>query len=314
MREEAVSFGSLKSLVGVVTNPTGEDKKHDKTAIILLNPGIVHRVGAGRVYVKLARTLASMGFMALRFDFSGIGDSAVRRDNLQFEKSAITEAREAMDFLAETTGVDHFILLGGCSGAKIALDTACCDGRVIGVLLINFPSSKDEDLAANAEVIHRGASFYYRKYALFNFTSWYRLITGKASYRKLFRALWFEAKRSLTVREDISNQAQQFQASLRRLANRGVQATFLCSEGDPRLEDLRAAGGNELRRLCAEQKIALEIIRRSDHTFSSLQDQNQLMSVLIKRADSMVPSKKGPSNEYDAITDTSNALLHQLQS
>jgi pimeloyl-ACP methyl ester carboxylesterase len=250
----------------------------------------------------------------MRFDFSGIGDSAVRRDNLQFEKSAVTEAREAMDFLAETRGVDHFVLLGGCSGAKIALDTACCDARVIGVLLINFPSTKDEDPAANPEVIHRGASFYYRKYALFNFTSWCRLITGKANYGKLCRALWFEIKRRLAVRENISVQAQQFQASLRRLANRGVQATFLCSEGDPRLEDLRVAGGKELRRLWSEHKIALEIIRRSDHTFSSLQDQNQLMSVLLKRADAMVPNKKDPPNEYGAITDTSNALLQQLQS
>jgi hypothetical protein len=205
-------------------------------------------------------------------------------------------------------------LLGGCSGANIAFDTACCDARVIGALLINFPPATDEDAADNPDVIHRGASFYYRKYALFNFTSWCRLMTGRASYRKLFLALWFEIKRRFTIRRNISDETTPFQASLRRLANRGVQITFLCSEGDPRLEDLRAAGGNELRRLRAEHKISLEIIRRSDHTFSSLQDQNQLMSVLIKRADSMVPSKKDPSNEYDGITDTSNALLHQLQS
>jgi len=314
MREEAVTFGNLQSLVGIVTNPTGEDQKHAKSAVIFLNPGIVHRVGAGRIYVKLARALASMGFVALRFDFSGIGDSAVRRDNLQFEKSSVAETQDAMDFLAETRDIDRFILLGGCSGAKVALDTACSDARVIGALLINLPCARDEDATASPDVIHRGASFYYRKYALFNFTSWSRLITGHANYRKLFLALWFETKKKLTFRRSISNETSPFAANLRRLTDRGVQLTFLCSEGDPRLEDLRAAGGNELRRLCAERKVALEIIRRSDHTFSSLEDQSQLMKVLLKRADAIVPNERDPSNEYDVTTDTSNALLHELQS
>lgn len=314
MTEEAVTFGNLNSLVGIVTNPTGEDTEHARTAVIFLNPGIVHRVGAGRIYIKLARALASMGFLALRFDFSGIGDSPVRHDNLQFEKSAVSETQAAMNFLAGTKGVEDFILLGGCSGAKVAFDAAYCDARAIGALLINFPSGEGEDGSANSDAIHRGASFYYRRYALFNLRSWWRLMVEKTSYRRLLAALWFETKRTITVRKTVSSDTTQFELSLRRLIDRGVQLNFICSEGDPRLEDLRAAGGNELRRLCAEHKVGLEIIRRSDHTFSSLDDQEQLMSVLLRGADAMVLNRRRPSNGFSPVTDTSRNLSPQLQS
>src|SRR5215472_19382863 len=82
MTEEAVQFGSLRSLAGIVSSTS--EKNEDKPGVILLNPGIVHRVGPGRIYVKIARALAAKGFVVLRFDFSGIGDSAARHDSLRF--------------------------------------------------------------------------------------------------------------------------------------------------------------------------------------------------------------------------------------
>src|SRR5215467_3344973 len=123
MKEEVVLFGERKSLVGIVTSPPPR-LTQERMAVILLNPGIVHRVGPGRIYVKIARRLASTGLTVLRFDFSGIGDSAPRHDSLPFEKSAIEEARDAMEFLQATRGVEKFILLGGCSGALASLQTA----------------------------------------------------------------------------------------------------------------------------------------------------------------------------------------------
>jgi alpha/beta superfamily hydrolase len=83
MNEEAVHFGSLGSLIGIVTSAARRNNE-DKPGVVLLNPGIVHRVGPGRIYVKIARALAEQGFTVLRFDFSGIGDSSVRLDNRRF--------------------------------------------------------------------------------------------------------------------------------------------------------------------------------------------------------------------------------------
>jgi len=89
MREEAVLFGKTRSLVGIITDPHTVVNAHNHPAIVLLNAGVLHRVGPNRLYVKIARKLASAGFVVLRFDLSGIGDSKARRDNLplSFERA-----------------------------------------------------------------------------------------------------------------------------------------------------------------------------------------------------------------------------------
>jgi dienelactone hydrolase len=137
MREEALLFGETSSLVGIITDPPETEKGKHLPAIILLNAGIIHHVGPHRLYVKMARRLAAMGFMVLRFDLSGVGDSTVRTDNLPFEKSAVSETREAMDALSAARGVEHFLLSGLCSGATISLTAAYGDPRVVGVMPIN---------------------------------------------------------------------------------------------------------------------------------------------------------------------------------
>ncbi|MGH7928173.1 MAG: alpha/beta hydrolase, partial [Candidatus Binatia bacterium] len=75
MREEALLLGKTRSLVGILTDPPEAKRSTRLPGIILLNAGIIHRVGPNRMHVKIARTLAPMGFVVVRFDFSGIGDS-----------------------------------------------------------------------------------------------------------------------------------------------------------------------------------------------------------------------------------------------
>lgn len=278
MKEEAIQFGGLRSLAGIVTNaPPGNE---DKPGVILLNPGIVHRVGPGRIYVKIGRALAAQGFTVLRFDFSGIGDSPVRLDNLRFEESSVDEACAAMSFLQTTRDINRFILLGGCSGAAVALETARSDRRVIGATLINFPARVDDE----EQTMDRNDGHYYWNFALLSLISWRKLVTGKSNYRKIGRALAQGIKRKFMDRKEPSGSDQRFRAMLRDAADRGVQVTFISSKGDPLLRELREAGGGELKKLCAQGKVACDVIPRSDHTFSSLYDQERLIDAILSRA------------------------------
>ena len=296
MREEAVLFGEVKSLIGVLTDPPMRNGNHPKPAVILLNPGIVHRVAPGRIYVRMARALAAMGFVVLRFDFSGIGDSAVRHDNLPFDKSAVRETQAAMHFLEATRGISRFILLGGCSGARISLQTACCDPRVVGTFLINLQMTEDE--GQNSDQITRSAAFYYWNFALFDLKSWFKLLTGKADYRNILRALGFQARTQFASRRKMSAESIQLAANLRMLAERGTRVTFLYAESDPQLNDLREAVGRELKQLCALGKIRVQIIPRSDHTFSSLHDQEKLLKKICVLIDAITPATAGaPFNQ-----------------
>ena len=73
--ELAVMFGRSGTLLGILTRPLPHVRKR-LPAIVVLNTGIAHRVGHNRMYVTLARELASRGHTVFRFDLSGIGAPA----------------------------------------------------------------------------------------------------------------------------------------------------------------------------------------------------------------------------------------------
>lgn len=136
MRERAIVFGPA-NLVGVMTQPDPLLAVEGAPAVVILNSGILHRPGASRVYVQIARALAEDGITSLRFDFSGIGDSEVRRDAIPIEKRFTQETIEAMDYLKTSIGADTFLVGGLCSGADGAFWSALSDDRIVGVWQID---------------------------------------------------------------------------------------------------------------------------------------------------------------------------------
>ncbi|MEX2577609.1 MAG: hypothetical protein WD342_01015 [Verrucomicrobiales bacterium] len=136
MREKALTFGPA-NLVGILTEPDPDVAVPDAPVVVILNSGIMHRAGASRLYVQVARGLAEDGFSSLRFDFSGIGDSEVRRDSIPIEQRFTLETREAMDYLETVTGSDRFIVGGLCSGADGAFWAGLDDERVVGIWQID---------------------------------------------------------------------------------------------------------------------------------------------------------------------------------
>ena len=83
MREQVVMVGDELPLVGVLSEPEVDNNPTPRVAVILLNSGVIHRVGSCRLSVTLARSLCEKaGLTTFRFDFSGIGDSDARRGTL----------------------------------------------------------------------------------------------------------------------------------------------------------------------------------------------------------------------------------------
>jgi hypothetical protein len=140
-KERVVTFGPGQSLVGIETRPV---EKNGATAggprrpgLILLNAGVVHRVGPHRLSVNLARRFARAGHVAFRFDLAGLGDSRSRKGNSSYETIVIEDGRAAMDHLQKATGVDRFVLGGLCSGADNSIRIALVDPRVSGIVLLD---------------------------------------------------------------------------------------------------------------------------------------------------------------------------------
>lgn len=153
MKERAVTFGSRARLIGVRVE-SGQPPL--PLRVVLVNSGVVHRVGANRMTVLLARALADDGIDSLRFDLSGIGESSARQDDLGWEASSPLEIGEAIDQLAAESAAT--VLYGNCGGAAKSLWAARRDPRVTGLVLTNPPAhpSEEEGIAeAAAEQVAR---------------------------------------------------------------------------------------------------------------------------------------------------------------
>jgi len=129
VRDEVVRFGSEDQLVGIVSRAERSGPAH----VVLLNAGVLHRIGPHRLHVTLARRLAEIGFPTLRLDLGGIGDSVVSSDAPTFRESAVADTRLALNGLE----AKRFILFGICAGADNALATALADDRVKGIVLVD---------------------------------------------------------------------------------------------------------------------------------------------------------------------------------
>ena len=77
MNEHPVRFGPTHGMSGIVTAPVDADSG-SRRALLLSNVGMLSRIGPFRLYVELARVVGDVGWWALRFDESGMGDSEPR--------------------------------------------------------------------------------------------------------------------------------------------------------------------------------------------------------------------------------------------
>lgn len=134
MQERSITFGPGGRLVGTLCLPA-DGVPCAAIGQLLFNAGIVHRVGPHRLNVRLARRLAARGVPSIRFDVSGLGDSARPDTSLSFNDQAVNDVRSAMDALAEAAGVQRFSIFGFCSGGRHAFCAAHEDERIAGAIL-----------------------------------------------------------------------------------------------------------------------------------------------------------------------------------
>jgi len=141
--ESTFVFGSERNLVGTLTMPDG-GAPHP-IAFILPNAGVIHRIGPHRINVKLARHLAARGYACLRFDTSGLGDSARARADAAYEVRVVEDLQSALDAVTEVRGVRCCAIVGICSGAENGFAAALADQRIVGLVMIDgyaYPTAK----------------------------------------------------------------------------------------------------------------------------------------------------------------------------
>lgn len=140
MTETSESFGA--QIAGIYTTPAGPRRD---VACVWVSAGLVPKFGPYRLYAQLARRLAADGFVSLRFDLGGIGDSPRSSASQGLEARTRAEIDAALRNLEARHGIRRVVLGGLCSGAADAFRHAEHDGRVAGLVLIDPFAHKTRD-------------------------------------------------------------------------------------------------------------------------------------------------------------------------
>lgn len=135
--EKVEIFGNKNNLLGIVSEPEEEHSPLRQTAVILLNANVVHRIGPYRLHVDLARKLINDGFLVLRFDLSGVGDSKIKDSRKNYNDRIVSDVQESMSFIEKQYGIKQFVLMGLCAGADSAYYTTITDKRITGLVMID---------------------------------------------------------------------------------------------------------------------------------------------------------------------------------
>ncbi|MCX7304374.1 MAG: alpha/beta fold hydrolase [Hyphomicrobiales bacterium] len=288
-KQTMIRFGPDRILFGALTEPTG---KRAKTALLFLNSGYDHSIGWGRMNVDFARELARDGYITLRLDAAGIGESRLwpgQAAQVLFSELQKDDVRLAIDWLTEQMGVEKHVLVGRCSGAYLAGIAAEADPRASGAVIINarrlvWDHSDDVDKAIRAPL--QTVDTYRRK--MLDKQTLTRILNGElsvpASALKLGRALLRILDRKLApVLRGASRHYRLdriVQNRFAKLRDRGAHVELIHSNQDHGGHEAMTWFGQDLGRLSEYPNVVSTFLDQADHNVTPLEARRALLERL----------------------------------
>lgn len=178
IEERALTFSCHgDDLYGILSLPAASGTR----GVLVVVGGPQYRAGSHRQFTLLARSLASDGVPAMRFDYRGMGDSDGAERSFSDVQDDIRAAIDA--FCTAVPGLCEIVLWGLCDGASAAMMYAPSDPRVCGVVLLN-PWVRTADGLARTTLRH-----YYRE-RLSDRAFWSQVLRGRFNYRRSLKSMY----------------------------------------------------------------------------------------------------------------------------
>ena len=275
LAEQPVVLRSDPLLFGIVTDPAqGEIRRR---GVILLNSGGDHHIGPRRFHVSLAREWAKRGYVVMRMDLSGLGDSAAQPGqprNELFPIRATDDIRVAVDYMRSRHQLRELTLAGMCSGASHAVRAGMEGVKIDRVLAINpliffWQDGLDVNDVQPWEVVHKPAAYLSQIGSL---KAWRRLLFGDVRISRVARIYLNRPIMALRARlRDLARGMRiplknDLRLELKRLKKQGVRVVFVFSRGDAGMRLLELQSGLTADELA--ERYCIRTIDGADHEFT----------------------------------------------
>ena len=165
-----------EQIIGILHVPDDLKKVEKAPAIAMFHGFTGHKSETHRFFIHVARALCNAGYVVLRFDFRGSGDSDGEFEDMTVPKE-VSDASRAVDFLSDLTMVnpEKIGVIGLSMGGRVAAILASKDKRIRFVVLYSAALSslkekflgqlEKEDLKKleKGEAVHIGNGWYLKK-------------------------------------------------------------------------------------------------------------------------------------------------------
>jgi len=236
--------------------------------VVFLHGWSGSRLGPHRMFVKMARRLTEQGGSCLRFDFRGRGESDGETRGSTIRGMA-SDANAAVAFLQNVVQIKKVVVLGICSGGKVAITSAAHNPAIAGLALWSCESMGDiKTSSVNARKTLHALRQYARK--LLSPAIWKKILLGRVN-------AGFVGKAVLGHETADAVEIEQEKAVFREFLGYKGCAQFVYGENDPEtkvaLEGYK--GACERVGLPAE----FHVIKGANHSYYALDWEEEVMAL-----------------------------------
>jgi alpha-beta hydrolase superfamily lysophospholipase len=278
VEETACFFGRDARLFGIRTSGAAPDPS--RPHLLFLNVAAERHLGEGRTWLRLARDSASDGFISVRLDHSGVGDSATHpghADDVLYDQAWLDDVPFVAEVLAAGT-TPNLVGVGLCSSGASLLQSATQGGfREVIAVNVGFDLEPDDTISPGWTV------FVGRP-------SWLNRLAVK--HRRIAELVWSVSsivypKRSVLWRP-------------REIVASGTEVTLM---GGP--HDMERIHHNPLwrgiwgRPLSASGRFRQQTLPNADHSLRTGSGQDEVIRAVLDRLRTYVPPVPEVLDERD---------------
>jgi len=274
MVEQAVIFQSRNQQLVAIEHLAKPNAFSHKGVVIVVG-GPQTRVGSHRLFVYLARALASAGVSVFRFDYTGAGDSEGNITSFTDIQADIDAAISC--FSCRNPQIAEFSLWGLCDAASAILSYLQqypdLQKTISNLILVN-PWVRQPETEARA-YLH---SYYVKRFFSKNF--WRKLFAGKVKTQTAFSEIkeFRVQSKAINIVHTEDNFVTQM---LQGLAGFTGQSHVFLSGNDLTADEFKllVKSNKHWRALMVRATINQQLIEQADHTFSQREKQNILIEL-----------------------------------